>query len=312
MKKIKWGIIGSGKIAGRFASDLQLLAEAELTGVFSRSADKLEAFSSTFNTRAFTSLEDLLQSDVDIIYVATPHSSHFEHATAALRAGKAVLCEKPFALNLRESEEIFSLARASGVFIMEAMWTRFFPVIQECLDIVREGKIGKVVKIETSFGYAAPYDPQSRIFNPELGGGSLLDVGVYTIAFTHMFLGEKPSSIASSAVISKSGVDETTSWIMKFPSGASAFGKSSVVQILENESRIIGTDGEIRIPKFWHPNEYSLNGVVKESNFPGMGFQFEAEEVMRCFRQNSLESALWGPKDTLAVMGQMDKIRAQR
>lgn len=308
MKKMKWGIVGSGKIARRFAADLKLLSDAELSGVFSRNRESLREFCSVFETTSYHSMPDLLNSDVDVIYVATPHSSHHEITLQSLDAGKAVLCEKPFSMNTFQSEEMYTIARSKNLFVMEAMWTRFFPAIKECLKIVKSGQIGKIIKIESSFGYHSVFDPDSRIFNPELGGGSILDVGIYTIALVRMFLDEKPDHLESNVLMSSSGVDETAFWKMSFPSGVKANGESSVVKVLSNEALIQCSHGEIRIPRFWHPEEFFLNGVRYEFPYTGMGFQFEASEVMRNLRSGAFESDDWSSQHSLDVMKIMDKI----
>lgn len=311
MKRTKWGIIGSGKIARRFAGDLKLLSGAELVGLVSRNQESSRNFSEEFGIKSFASIRELLSSDVDVIYIATPHSSHREHSLMAINAGKAVLCEKPFTLNYNESEEVFSLASLKKVFVMEAMWTCFFPAIQECLSLVNAGTIGQVLNIESSFGYQSTFDPASRIYDPALGGGSLLDVGVYTLAFTRMFIDEVPLTIESSAKLSSTGVDESASWNLAFPSGATAKGESSVVNDLPNEARITGTLGEIRIPLFWHPREFYLNGELRKFAYQGLGFQFEAEEVMNSLRNGLIESSRWTHQHSLEVMKLMDLVRSQ-
>lgn len=305
---MKWGIIGTGKIAGRFANDLKLVKGAVLSGVTSRNQDNNKKFAESFGTVAYSSIEELLASDIEIIYVATPHSSHKEHALMAINAGKAVLCEKPFAMNATESWEMINFSKKRNVFLMEAMWTRFFPAINEVLSLVNNGAIGKLKKIESSFGYKSVFEPSSRIFNPSLGGGSLLDVGVYSVSLARMLVSEMPATINASAVKSTTGVDESASWEMTYPSGISISGQSSVVNILQNEARIIGTEGEIRIPKFWCPREYYLNGELRVFDFEGMGFQFEAMEVEECVSSGLKESLLMPFQHTLDVMNIMDQI----
>jgi dihydrodiol dehydrogenase / D-xylose 1-dehydrogenase (NADP) len=302
MKKVKWGIIGSGKIAKRFANDLKLLSSAELVGVSSRDPEKYLRFSEEFKTTPYSKVTGLLNADVDVIYVATPHTSHKAHSLMAINAGKAVLCEKPFAMNLNESQEIIQRAKLKNVFVMEAMWTRFFPAIQEVVALVKSGRIGKIQKVSTSLGYHLDFNPNSRIFNPELGGGSLLDVGVYNLAFNRMLIDELPSKIESTITNCSTGVDESASWTLNYPSGVSAVGESSVVKALENEACILGSEGEIRIPKFWCPRQYTINGELKQFEFDGMGFQFEAEEVMNCLREGLKQSPLWSHQHTLDVM----------
>jgi dihydrodiol dehydrogenase / D-xylose 1-dehydrogenase (NADP) len=309
MKKIKWGIIGSGKIARRFASDLMLLDSAILIGSSSRNNESNNIFSEEFGITPFSSFDQLLSSDVDVVYIATPHSSHREHSIKAILAGKAVLCEKPFAMKYSEAQEIIDHAKLKNVFVMEAMWTRFFPAIQEIIELVRSGRIGKLLRIESSFGYESVFDPNSRVFNPHLGGGSLLDVGVYCISLARMLTEESLQEIHCKSQLSSTGVDESASWTITFPSGAIAVGKSSVTNILENEARIIGTNGEIHIPQFWRPKEYFLNGEKRTFEFEGMGFQFEAMEVIDCLKKGLTESPRMPHAHTLDVIKTMDTIR---
>lgn len=308
MRKIRWGIIGSGKIAGRFASDLTFVEDAELFGVAGRNAESVRKFAEDFRTRA-SSLEELLASDVDVIYVATPHSSHYEYSLEAMRAGKAVLCEKPFTLNAKEARLLFQEGKARNVFVMEAMWTRFFPAIVEILDLVKQGAIGELTQVESSFGYKSEFNETSRIYNPELGGGSLLDVGVYSLALVRMLTEEK-GQMQVTAKMSPTGVDESAAWAINFPSGLKASGSSSVTEVLGNEARLTGTRGEILIPQFWCPKEYFFNGTQHSFRFEGRGFQFEAREVMRCLRRGVNESELHSHRRTLDVMEMMDSMRA--
>lgn len=308
---MKWGIIGTGKIARRFANDLRYVPGATLMGVTSRNQENNKKFAEEFVSTSYEKIEDLLKSDVEIIYIATPHSSHKDHAMMAIHAGKAVLCEKPFAMNSAESLEMVNLARKKNVFLMEAMWTRFFPAIKEIIEHVKDGSIGQLVRIESNFGYQSVFDPASRIFNPALGGGSILDVGVYSISLVRMLIPQMPATINGSAVMSSTGVDESAVWEMTFSSGVTARGESSVVNVLQNEARIIGTKGEIRIPKFWCPREYYLNEEHRTFEFEGMGFQFEAQEVMRNLQLGLKESPLMPFQHTLDVMMIMDKLKQE-
>jgi predicted dehydrogenase len=196
-----------------------------------------------------------------------------------------------------------------NVFVMEAMWTRFFPAIQEVIAFVKAGRIGEIRRIETSFGYEAKFDPLSRIFHPDLGGGSLLDVGIYPLAISRMLMEETPHVLEGRGILTPTGVDESASWTLSYPSGAVSQGASAVVKNLPNQAIIFGTEGEIRIPQFWCPKEYSLNGETRTFEFPGRGFQFEADEVMNCLKFGLKESPLWSHSQTIHVMKQMDVIR---
>jgi predicted dehydrogenase len=309
MNDIKWGVIGTGKIAKRFADDLKLVEGARLMGAAGRNFSNTVSFIEEFGGEAFSSIDELLDSDVDVIYVATPHTEHKGHALQAIRAGKGVLCEKPFTMDLPEAQEVFSEATRNKIFCMEGMWTRFFPAIREVISLVQEGHLGKIHRIEASFGYQSKFDSESRVFHPALGGGSLLDVGVYCVSFAQMLINERPLLNRAQAVMAPTGVDASAEWELGFPSGVLARGKSSVVEVLKNEAIIIGEKGVIAIPRFWCPNEYFLNGVKKEFSFEGRGFQFEAQEVMDCMRARRLQSELVSHQFTLNVMETMDAIR---
>ena len=306
--KFKWGIIGTGKIAHRFASDLKLLPEVELVGVVSRNRESVLKFSEEFGTAPYFSIEDLLSSEVEIIYIATPHTSHKEHSLLAINAGKAVLCEKPVSINYSEAQSIIDHAKLKNVFFMEAMWTRFFPAIEEVIQLVNSGAIGKLTSIESSFGYKSNYDPASRVFNPELGGGSLLDVGVYSVSLARMIVNEYAADIESTAILCPTGVDESAQWKLAFHSGTNAIGRSSVKEILQNEAIITGSRGTIRIPKFWCPKDYYFNDEHREFEFPGLGFHFEASAVMSCLKNGVKEESRLSHQHSLDVMKIMDGI----
>lgn len=308
-KPIKWGIIGSGKIAGRFAADLNLVHEAVLVGVASRNFENAKIFAHKYETTPFATIEELLKQDIDVIYVATPHPSHLANSILAINSGKSVLCEKPMTMNAAETEKLIRAAREKNVFLMEAMWTRFFPVICKILELIQSGVVGKIQQIEASFGYTTSFDPASRVFNKELGGGALLDVGVYCVSFAHMVLGESPVGVVASAKFGRTGVDEMSEWTLTFPSGAIANGRSAVTEVLSNEALIQGSKGSIRIPNFWHPKEFFLNGDKFESPYDGMGFQFEAREVIECLQAGRKESAKLPHNFSLSVMRSLDFIR---
>ncbi len=308
LRPIYWGIIGSGKIAKRFVSDLKHARNAHLAGVFSRTPENAEAFAAEFGTKAFT-LERILEENIDVFYVATPDSFHLEHSLAAMEAGKAVLCEKPFTVNSIQAEQLIAAAKARRTFLMEAMWMRFFPATRQMLNLIRAGAIGNVRTIETSFGYAAAFNPDLRVFQRQLGGGSLLDVGVYCVSLAQMITGEAPLRVSASAEFVSTGVDEFSEWTLDFPGGASARGKAAITRKLPNEAIILGTQGSIRIPEFWHPRGFFLNERWTEANFVGLGFQFEADEVMDNIRAGRTESGELPLEHSLSVMRSLDRIR---
>lgn len=305
---VSWGIIGTGKIAKRFAADLAHVPDAVLLGAAGRNFGNTKAFCEEFNARPFLTVEELLATDVQVIYVATPHSEHFPMTMKALGSGKAVLCEKPFAMTADEARKMIHFAAEKDLYLMEAMWTRFFPAIEEIIELVKSGAIGEIVSIESSFGFRSEFAPGSRLYEKSLGGGSILDVGVYCLALTRMLVAGEPLSVTGTATYSSTDVDLTAEWEMVFPSGARSKGRSSIISTLENEARIVGTKGEIRIPKFWCPKEYFLSGERKEFPFEGMGFQFEAREVMKCLERGERESRKQPLQDTLSVMTWIDTL----
>ena len=311
MTKLKWGVIGAGQIANRFLRDLALLPDAELVGVTSRNFLKATELANLYKARAYESTGALLDSDVDIVYVATPHTRHLLDSLAAIAARKAVLCEKPFAINAFEAAQVSASAFAANTFLMEALWTRFFPAVREILDILASGQLGELLTVESSFGYKSNYDPGSREFDPCMGGGSLLDVGVYCVALAQLCFGQQPSKITSSAQMTASGVDGFAQWTLEFESGGFARGSSAITQKLANDAVIVGSKGEIRLPQFWCPREFILNGKSYGQEFAGEGFQFEAREVMTCVRENRIESRLLPLSFSMGVTQTMDQIRHQ-
>ena len=222
-KRIRWGILGTGWMARHFASGLQFLPEAKLLAVGSRSLGRAQEFARQFNLPFAHGDHAALanNSEVDVVYIATPNNKHKEDCFLCLNAGKAILCEKPFAINATESREIIALARQKGLFCMEAMWMRFMPLGQKVKELVEQGTIGDICMMSADFGYPVEFSPENRFFNPQLGGGALLDRGVYGLSLAFQLLGA-PSGIASQASIGKSGVDEQMATILSYPQGALA------------------------------------------------------------------------------------------
>jgi len=315
---IRWGILATGTIAHKFATGLQVCDDAELLAVGSRSQASADAFADEFDIpRRYASYEDLVTDpDVDVIYIATPHARHKENALLCLDHGKAVLCEKPFTINAAEARQVIERARAKQIFVMEAMWTRFIPLMVEVRRLVNEGEIGEVRMITGDFGYRAGFNPQSRAFDPALGGGGLLDVGVYPLSLASMLLGA-PERIVSMAELGQTGVDEQSAAILGYPGGALAIIYSAVRTRTPQDATILGTDGFIRIhPPFWVPTAMTLYKVGaepqhKEIPFEGNGYNYQAHEVMTCLRAGKLESDVIPLDETLQIMQSMDAMRAQ-
>ena len=209
MKIFKWGIIGPGKIAEKFAEALLNCPNAELWAVASRDKERAESFAKKYRAVKYYDQYEALINDeeIDVVYIATPHTFHYRHVLLCLNNKKPVLCEKPLSVNYQSALEMITLAKETKVFLMEAMWTRFLPVIKEVFRLIKQGEIGEIIFIKADFGYSFPYDTESRIFNMKLGGGSLLDIGVYPLFLALSLLGE-PDSVKTFAHISSTGADE--------------------------------------------------------------------------------------------------------
>jgi len=313
----RWGILGCGSIAKKFATGLQALDDAELVAVGSRSQENADRFADEFGAdRRHTSYEDLASDpDVDAIYVATPHPYHAENSILCLKNKKPVLCEKPFTLNKRQAEEVVAVSRAENVFLMEAMWTRFLPLMVRVRELLGGDVIGDVRMVQADFGFRANVKPEGRLFNLALGGGGLLDVGVYAVSFASMILGS-PSSIVSSAVIGETGVDEQAGIVFTYPDGQMAMLSCAVRTRTPHEATIMGTDGYIRLhSSFWNGTKGTLhrgNDVEEiDEPYPGNGYNLEAAEVARCVRAGKLESDVIPHDESIAIVGTLDDIRSQ-
>jgi len=317
-KIIRWGILGAGNIAKKFAEGLTSAPDAKLVAVASRTQEKAESFGDTFHIPRRHGGYDALAADpeVDAVYVATPHPMHKSATILSLRGGKAVLCEKPFALNATEAREMIAEARSQKLFLMEAMWSRCFPAMAEIRKLLADGAIGEPRMLQADFGFRAGFDPKSRLFDPALGGGALLDVGVYTISFSSMVFGT-PSQVAGLATIGKSGVDEQSAMTLLHPNGALSVLSCSVSCNTPHQARIWGTEGSIQIHSpFWVPKAFTLRRSGKPDStheFPSEnnGYQFEAIEVGNCLRDGRLESDILPLDESVTVMETMDELRAQ-
>jgi predicted dehydrogenase len=315
-QKVRWGVLGPGWIAGRFAADLPLVPGAELAAVGSRSAGSAAAFAERFGfARAHGSYADLAADDgVDVVYVATPHAFHLDAALMCMEAGKAVLVEKPITLDLPSAARLVQASHTHGVFLMEAMWMRFNPAIRRVAELVEEGAIGWVSAIHADFGLQGPFPPEHRLRAPALGGGALLDLGVYPIHFAHLIMGA-PAAVRSWAHLTPERVDENTGVLLGWPAGAVAALTCSINGPSRTIASITGTEGRIDMPEtFFVPKEFTLHRPDRDPEtfalpFEGNGFQFEAAEVQRCILAGERESPLMSHATTLEVMGLLDTIR---
>jgi len=316
---VRWGILSTGNIAHQFARGLSVLDDAELVAVGSRSQAGADTFGDEFCVPNRHGSYEALASDpdVDAIYVATPHPFHKDNSILCLNGGKAVLCEKPFTINADEAREVVAVAESKGIFLMEAMWTRFLPVMYKVRELLTDGAIGNVRMVRADFGFRADINPTGRLFAKELGGGGLLDVGVYTISFAAMVMGGAPNRIASMADIGSTGVDEQAGLILGYESDRMAVLTCAVRTTTPHEGLICGTEGMIRIHHpFWHSTglTLSVNGKHDEEMslpFQGNGYNCEAEEVARCLRAGKTESDILPHAESISIMETMDAIRTQ-
>lgn len=316
--KVKWGILGTGWIAEQFTADLVHTVSGAGYAAGSRTMEGAERFAERFGLpKAYGSYEELVADpDVDAIYVATPHPYHHEHVLMALRAGKAVLCEKPFTVNSRELAEIIDEARSRGLFLMEAMWTRYLPVIAQVRSWLKEGRIGEVKMVKADFGFRSDWNPEGRLLNPKLGGGALLDVGIYSVSFASMVFGYAPQDVKSTALIGETGVDEQFSVLLDYGAGRTASLHGAVRLELSNDAWIIGTEGMIYIPSFFSAREATLRVAGQEEvkvtdERKSAGYALEAEEVGRCLLAGEKESPLIPLDESLGIMKLLDQIRDQ-
>lgn len=317
-ERIRWGILATGTIARHFVQDLRGMPDAEVAAVGSRSQEAADRFAAGYDVpRAYGTWQALADDpDVDVVYIATPHSAHHPASLICLRAGKAVMCEKPFTLDLAQAEELVTAARTGGVFLMEAMWMRFFPAIHTVCGLIADGAIGDVTAVHADFGLSTPLDPTHRLRARELGGGALLDLGVYPVTFAHLVLGA-PDEIRSWAHLTAEGVDENTGMIFAYPNGALASLTCSLVGDSPRTATVTGTRGRIELPRnFYRPTYFTLTRDRAEPEriatpYDGLGYHFEAAEVHRCLREGLTESPVAPLTETLAVMATLDAVRDQ-
>ncbi len=315
---IRWGILGTGGIAAHFATGLGSVPGAAITAVGSRTQEAADRFGERFGVPRRHGSYAALAADpeVDVVYVATPHTLHRANSLLCLGAGKAVLCEKPFALNAGEAAEVIAAARARGLFLMEAMWSRYYPAMVRARELLAAGAIGEPRLLHADLGFRATVNPVGRLFNPALGGGALLDVGVYPVSLASMIFGE-PTAIASQAHLGETGVDEQAGMVLSYAGGQLAVLYTSIRTLTPHEALIMGTAGMLRLGLDWHkPNRLTITKPGQPEEviplpFEGNGYNYEAIEVGDCLRAGRRESAAMPLDETLAIMRTLDTIRAQ-
>lgn len=318
MTLFRWGILGPGRIARTFAAGLKSVDNAALQAVGSRSQASAQAFADEFGVPTVHDSYEALASDpqVDIIYIATPHTFHREHTILCLEHGKAVLCEKPFAVNVAQATQMIEAARGKGLFLMEAMWSRFLPHIRKTLELLQDGAIGEVRQLSADFGFRTEVNPQGRLFDPQLGGGGLLDVGVYVVSLAHLLFGT-PSEIVTLANLGQTGVDEEAAMLLRHSAGQLSLLSCAVRLNTPQEAAIIGTAGTIRLSApWWRPNQLVLERQGQAAEVitvphTGNGYNYQALAVQDALAANRSETDIMPLSESLAVMQTLDAIRAQ-
>lgn len=326
----RWGVIGPGGIANRFAAALAAVPGARLAAVYARDAAKGQAYATQWAqggtpARVTTELADLLADPaLDAVYIATPHSHHGEYIRAALLAGKPVLCEKPLVTTQAEGRALVALARERGVFLMEALWTRFLPAYELAGRLLREGAIGELRAMQSSFCFASPYDPTHRNWNPALAGGSLWDIGIYNLAVTRWVLQQmnggvcpEPVALDVQATMAPTGVDAAVTATLHFPGGVTSQFRCGFDAASVNAFEAIGSRAGLRFPvDFWGAEAVEL--VTRktpaerfDAPFVLNGFEGEIAEAQACIRAGQVESPRMPHAETLALLGWMDAIRAR-
>ncbi len=314
---IKWGILGAGNIAGALVDGIRE-AGGRVAAVGSRSAERGRAFADRHGIpTAYGSYDDLLSDDaIDAVYVATRNDLHYRNTLDAIAAGKAVLCEKPFALNGKQAAEMVDAARSAGVFVMEAMWMRFIPAIVALVEMVERGDLGEVRAVAADLCFRAEAGAGHRLVEPALGGGALLDLGVYPVSLSMLLLGE-PVAVSAQAGIGASGVDEQVAASLRFSDGAVASLYASFVADSATEAHVVGTEARVWVRSRFHNSErldvVGADGSTTTHEYPkgGSGYRFEVAEVHRALEAGETESPMRTLDDSMAVMRVLDAIRSQ-
>lgn len=317
MKKVRWGIIGAGRIASTFCLDCKLVENAQVAAIASRSLSNAETFAESHQIKkAYGSYQALLaDKDIDAVYVATPHNFHYPQCAEAIRHGKHVLCEKPFTVSAKECAALMTLAAEHEVFLMEAIWTFFLPAMQQAIDWFRQGKIGQIVQIKADFGYPVKYSPNQREYDAGLSGGCLLEMGIYPLALAHYFTQLSPEKWHVKGRFAPNGVEDDLVMLAEYPQMTAELATSFRAR-LPNWAFIVGTEGYISIPDFFRAKECSLHildEVVEHFDDPrtGSGFEYQISCASRSILDNEVESKVVPLATSLALQQQMEQILNQ-
>lgn len=317
-KNYRWGILGAGKIAEKFCTALDFTEGATVYAIASRDSENGQTFGAKFGAeKVYTNYEDLIKDDhVDIIYIATPHAFHYEQTLLCLQNNKPVLCEKPMSLTQKQTAEMISLATKNNLFLMEGMWTACMPFIDKILSLIKEDIIGTPQYVQADFGFTAPFDTASRLFNKSLGGGSVMDIGIYPIFLATLILGA-PTTIKTVSKLTATGVDAVANVILQYPDGQTAHLLSTIEFNTALEAEIIGTKGRIKIAEPWFKaTEFSVHlndGTTQNFSIPHLrnGFEHEIKEVMHCLDNGLLQSNKVPHQLTLLISKIMEEILNQ-
>ncbi len=314
---IQWGILATGTIAHKFAKTLLSMdKEAALVACASRKLEKAEEFAKQYQIpRYYGSYEELAGApEVDVIYIATPNSMHYENIKMCIEAGKHVLCEKPMTLNAKEAKELFELAKQKNIFLMEGFWIQLLPLYDTVKKILQAGEIGEIQHLSAAYGFIAQGARKARKFEYELGGGALLDIGVYVIGFTSMILGYYPEKMKSFVKINEVGTDEFENVILQYSQGKTASLAISIGINMPKEAVIYGTNGRMRFDDFQNAQKVTIefnDGMsrVIESPFEINGFEYQIREAISCIESGKYCSDIQTPEKTVAVLEVMDSLR---
>ncbi len=315
--EINWGIIGAGYIAGQFTKDYAHVKDGQIKAIASRSKEKAESFAEEYGIeKAYEGYDNLLKDeDIHAVYIATPHNLHYENTLAAIKNKKAVLCEKPAAVNTQQLKEMVELAKKEDVPFMEAMWTYLLPPVAQAKQWIRSGEIGDITLIRADFGVHMNFPPEHRINNPELAGGGLLDLGIYPVALANHLIEDEIQYIQAMAQFTETQVDETTVMNLNYKNGAIAQLISSTKNPTAHEAHIYGTKGRINLPSFWKARKAKLITAQKEISYEdtrdSLGYNYEIEEMNQLIKKNAKESNMVTSASSLKNMKTLDRIREQ-
>ena len=316
---IKWGILGCGNIANKFAEAVnKSVAGAELVGAGARDLSKAQSFAKKHKiSRAYGSYLDLVQDqDIDAVYIATPHSHHKEHTLLCFEHNKAVVCEKPLAINEDEVKDMISSAKEKNLFFMEALWMRFLPVMGHLKKLISDGSLGSVKNIDVDFSFKAKFNKEGRLFNPHLAGGALLDVGIYPLAFSLMVFDETPLTYSGVANVGATKVDESNSFKLEFSNNRFAQCTSAVVENGSKLARVEFEDAVVELPNFWQGEKINIKSSdskskVEKINLPFdlNGFEYEIREAVECIEEGKTECNTMPFSESLKIIRIMDGLR---